>query len=95
MDCKFEPGEIIITSGIYERALLNKEFNSFLGESLGRHLAGDWGDISDEDKASNDAAISPGQEERLLSSYSFQGEKIWIITECDRSVTTILFPEEY
>ncbi len=61
---------------------------------LVRHVSGDWGDLDVEDRASNDRAIS--QRTRILSSYDFgPGVRIWIITEGDRSVTTILLPEEY
>ncbi|HDR9192150.1 hypothetical protein [Burkholderia vietnamiensis] len=62
---------------------------------LARHLHGDWGDLSTEDLASNELALLTGK--RLLSSYSLADgrSKIWIITEADRSVTTILLPEEY
>ena len=62
-------------------------------ECLNRHRQGDWGDVCDEDKKANDFALD--NKERILSSYELDGEKIWIITEWDRSVTTILFPSEY
>jgi len=59
-----------------------------------RHVSGDWGELDEEDIATNDLALQTGY--RLLSSYrSEQGKKFWIITEADRSVTTILLPEEY
>ena len=61
---------------------------------LKRHLYGDWGDLDDEDKASNDAAVVDG--DRILSAYTLPtGSKIWIITEADRSATTFLLPEDY
>ncbi len=60
---------------------------------LMRHAVGDWGDVCIEDKISNDAATHTGQ--RVLSAYQLFGQKIWIITEWDRSVTTVLFPSEY
>jgi hypothetical protein len=63
-------------------------------DSLKRHSKGDWGDIGEEDKNENELSLRKGF--RLLSSYTAEGlPKIWIITEADRSVTTILFPEEY
>jgi hypothetical protein len=59
-----------------------------------RHSDGDWGDVCDEDQLANDEALRDGF--RLLSSYrAMAGTKYWIITEHDRSVTTILLPEEY
>jgi hypothetical protein len=58
-------------------------------------LKGDWGDLSDDDMAENEFSLKEGF--RLLSSYQLPdtGEKIWIITEADRSITTLLLPEEY
>lgn len=59
-----------------------------------RHCRGDWGDVGVEDAAANDRAAAAGG--RLLSAYTLaDGMKIWIITEADRSATTILLPEEY
>ena len=60
---------------------------------LTRHLHCDWGDICDEDWNRNDHAVKSGG--RLLSAYIVAGEKVFIITEWDRSVTTILFADEY
>jgi len=58
-----------------------------------RHLQGDWGDLCESDKQLNSEAIQLGN--RILSSYVFPAGKIWIITEHDRSVTTVLLPDEY
>ncbi|PXW26433.1 SH3 domain-containing protein [Paraburkholderia caballeronis] len=61
---------------------------------LARHIHGDWGDLSPEDLAANELALLTGK--RLLSSYALpDGKKIWLITEADRSTTTILLPSEY
>ena len=61
---------------------------------LARHIHGDWGDLSVEDQTANELALLNGR--RLLSSYDLPGGgKVWIITEADRSVTTILLPEDY
>ena len=60
---------------------------------LTRHLHCDWGELCEEDWKMNDAAVRKG--ERLLSSYQAAGQKVFIITEWDRSVTTILFADEY
>jgi len=63
-------------------------------EFLDRHAMGDWGDMCDDDRKANDEALIIG--ERLLSAYKLKDEtKIWIITERDRSVTTILLPGDY
>lgn len=58
-----------------------------------RHLRGDWGDLCDDDKKANDQALLHGS--RILSAYVFTQGKVWIITECDRSATTVLLPSEY
>jgi hypothetical protein len=63
-------------------------------EFLGRHGDGDWGTVGPEDWAENELSVREGF--RVLSAYTLStGVKIWVITEADRSVTTILLPEEY
>jgi hypothetical protein len=62
--------------------------------ALRRHVMGDWGDVCAEDKLLNDRALVEGT--RILSAYhAANGTKFWIITEADRSVTTMLLPEDY
>jgi hypothetical protein len=74
-------------------ALLEQTNKSPL-EFLSRHLRGDWGDLDQEDKTENELSLKHGF--RLLSSYQVtETEKLWVITEADRSVTTLLLPEEY
>ena len=86
---KFESGQLCCSRGVYV-TLPDREIR----EALCRHFDGDWGDVGVEDWMSNDDAVLNGS--RLLSSYrSVAGIKFWIITEADRSVTTVLFPEEY
>lgn len=60
---------------------------------LSCHHRGNWGDLCAEDKAANDEALINGS--RIFSAYQFDTVKIWVITEADRSSTTILLPEEY
>lgn len=60
---------------------------------LSRHQRGDWGELDPEDKAENDTALITGA--RIFSAYIFDTVKLWVITEADRSATTILLPEEY
>lgn len=60
---------------------------------LSRHQAGDWGDLDEEDKRENETAVKHGF--RVFSSYVFDTVKFWVVTEADRSATTILLPEEY
>ena len=68
--------------------------NDEILKALARHLQGDWGNLDSEDRGANDRALKNGG--RLLSVYhSVQKTKFWIITEADRSVTTVLLPEDY
>ena len=60
---------------------------------LARHATGDWGDLCASDRRQNEAALRDGY--RVFSSYDFPAGRVWVITEADRSVTTILLPEEY
>jgi hypothetical protein len=88
-DFKFSIGQIVATPGVLE-ALTPVE----IIPTLLRHLRGDWGDLDAEDKEANDQSLIDGS--RLLSAYhSAKGIKFWIITEWDRSVTTVLLPSEY
>jgi hypothetical protein len=81
------------------RLLITKEAMAVLSHgdvftALRRHMRGDWGDLGREDQAANNQALHAG--ERLLSSYrSTDGVKFWIITEADRSGTTVLLPGDY
>jgi len=62
--------------------------------ALQRHQSGDWGDVDDHDRQMNEAALRDG--DRLFSIYnSVRGQKFYIITEWNRSVTTVLLPEDY
>jgi hypothetical protein len=66
----------------------------FLGSWLHRHRLGDWGALDQEDWAAHDSALGEGT--RLLSAYhTSEGTKVWVIPEWDRSVTTLLLPEDY
>ena len=91
---KFELGKTVMTRGLYERYTSDDAFAEFVSHSFRKYANCDWGDCVEEDKRSNDNAVKNG--ERILGVYkNADGETIWIITEWDRSVTTILFPEEY
>jgi len=59
---------------------------------LARHASGDWGDLDAHDRRENELALRHGR--RLLSSYPVGERRVWIITEADRSVTTVLLPED-
>jgi len=60
---------------------------------LNRHQCGDWGSMDQDDKEANDSALNT--EARIFSAYKFGTVLLWVITEADRSATTILLPEEY
>jgi hypothetical protein len=60
---------------------------------LSRHVRGDWGDLDEQDKKENEFSVEKGF--RILSTYGTGMTKLWIITEADRSVTTLLLPDEY
>jgi hypothetical protein len=93
---KFSPGRLVWTRYINDCVADNTQFAKFVTDSLARHCNGDWGELDVEDKRRNDLALQEGG--RLFSAYIQHGKrdsKVWIITEADRSVTTVLFPEEY
>jgi len=84
-------GQLLITSGAL--AMLDALSLSPLA-FVQRHVAGDWGDLCEEDKQANAAALHYGS--RLLSSYEIPpNHKLWIITEANRMATTLLLPDEY
>ena len=87
---KFELGQVAATPG----ALALAESGINIMAYLNRHANCDWGDMSQADKKENDLSLEKGF--RIMSSYKLPtGDKLWIITERDRSVTTFLLPEEY
>lgn len=84
-------GHIVATPGALAAM---EESGEQPAEFLTRHASGDWGNLCDEDRRENEFSLEHGF--RLLSSYSLRnGTVIWIITEADRSSTTILLPHEY
>lgn len=91
---KFKPGRVVITRGVNDLMASNEEFAKQVMLSLKRHLAGDWGEVCDDDRVTNELSLRDGG--RLFSVYKREGMPIiWVITEWDRSVTTVLFPDEY
>ena len=90
---KFALGKLVMTKAVHERMILNSDFAAGVLSSLQRYINGDWGDLCESDKAENEKAIRNG--ERIFALYNIGSDKIYIITEWDRSVTTILFPYEY
>ena len=93
-------GIVLATRGVEAKFKKNDDFKDFALSCLfGRYMNNDWGEMDKEDKAMNDLAVV--NDSRIFASYNIPREigvdedKIWIITEWDRSVTTILFPSEY
>lgn len=88
---RFQLGRVYITPGALESFEMSGQSPH---EYLRRHHAGDWGELSERDRRENELSLERGF--RLLSSYrTGAGVKFWIITEADRSATTILLPDEY
>jgi hypothetical protein len=86
---RFELGRIFVTSGVV--ATLRPMTIAAL---LLRHARGEWGDLLCEaDRRANERALREGT--RLLSCYGTTAGRVWVITEADRSATTVLLPEEY
>lgn len=87
----FTTGLIVFTPGA-EDALLEAKMGA--SDLVNRHISGDWGDLSEEDKKENEFSVKNGF--RILSAYILPTQvKVWVITEWDRSVTTLLLPDEY
>lgn len=85
----FPLGQLLATTNALRRLSMDD-----ITGGLARHGRRDWGEVCEEDNAANDAALQDGA--RLLSAYRAKsGERFWIITEADRSATTVLLPEDY
>ena len=84
-------GQVVATPGAVEAL---KAAGQTASHFLNRHLSGDWGELCEEDRQLNDEAINNGS--RVLSAYTLSTEeKLWVITEADRSSTCLLLPSEY
>lgn len=90
---KFDMGQIVATPGVLE------EFpRHLILDAMGRHLAGDWSEMSQDDQQANRQATHNGA--RIFSSYSYGGRRLWVITDAEdddgnRCATTFLLPSEY
>lgn len=84
----FPLGQLAITGNASLRLSTEEVFTA-----LSRHASGDWGDLCPEDSIANDTALQHG--DRLFSAYGQRENRVWVITEADRSVTTVLLPEDY
>lgn len=87
-------GRTVMTRGIAAEVEKGNISEADLTRLLDRHRSGDWGNLCCNDRELNEYAVM--NNERVFSSYDVEGiGKVWVITEADRSVTTILFPSEY
>lgn len=86
---RLELGRVVATPGVIATASRDEILSA-----LARHVTGDWGDVDDDDRRANDDALTSGA--RILSAYSTSdGTRFWIITDADRTATTVLLPDEY
>jgi hypothetical protein len=91
MVARFPFGQVAATPGALQAL---EEAREVPATFLDRHITGDWGELDEYDRLENESSLIEGS--RLLSAYSLStGTKLWIITEADRSVTTLLLPSEY
>jgi hypothetical protein len=96
----FPLGRIVVSNGLFYHIKDSPRLEAFMMECLKRHTRQDWGDLDAEDRNHNQWSLNNG--ERILSSYNIPATcpetrdgKLWIITERDRSYTTLLFPSDY
>ena len=94
MIAKFNLGHTYLTRGVNDSIAESLPFAKFVTDSMHKHAQGDWGNVGKEDRLANERALIDGS--RLFSAYAADGlPGIWIITESDRTATTVLFPSEY
>ena len=96
MKRSFTIGQLVATRGVHNLMQENPDFNHFAQSAFLKYRRCDWGDTCESDKAQNDSAVING--ERILAEYRHPEHpdwRLWIITEWDRSATTLLFPSEY
>lgn len=89
---QFKMGRLVCTKGV--KQLIDKH-DLDLRPYIVRHSRGDWGDLCEEDQATNNSALKEGRFEQLMSSWSVMGKPFWIITDADGRCTTALLPSEY
>ncbi len=90
---KFNIGNVYMSRGIADTISRNEKFSKEVLDCFNKYIMGCWGNLVEEDIKANDMAIKNG--DRILEAYNISQGKIYIITEADRSSTTILFANEY
>ena len=88
----FPLGQIAVSRGVAE-LMTTTQAHVQLADAFTRHADGDWGDVHPDDVGANERSLEEGS--RLMSVYTVSGQKVWIFTEADRSVTTAILPDEY
>lgn len=98
-ESKFTFGQTVMTRSVSDLVSVSDKFSSFVMKCMFRHKACNWGDLDLENTECNNLALEHGSSilssYNILCSFGFDHSKVWIITEADRSVTTILFPSDY
>lgn len=89
----FKLGKLVMTRGVHSKIKEDVDFAVGVLDAFERYRRCDWSDLSENDQAENEHALKEG--ERIFAVYNIGDEKLWIITEWDRSVTTLLLAEEY
>ena len=89
---RFDMGQIVLTVGA---DITLAEIERHPVQLLARHVTGDWGNLVEQDKEENEKALNPDHPTRLFSAYNIEDARFYVITEWDRSYTTVLLPEEY
>ena len=90
-------GNLCASHLVASKAAENRAFENFIWQAVDRYRQGDWGDLPASDKRANDLAVQQGGR-RIFAVYVYEAQpnlNIWIITEADRSTTTVIFPDEY
>ena len=90
MKPRFKLGALVATPGAIE---LLASAGVPVWSLVSRHVSGNYGEVDEHDRQANEDAIASG--ERILSAYTVAGERVWVLTEADRSSTCVLRPEDY
>ena len=90
----FTMGNLVMTRAINDTIADNESFAKEITSALRRYISADWGDLSLRDKSLNDSAVETGTD-RILAAYHTTKGKVYIVTEWDRSYTTIMFAQDY
>jgi predicted RNA-binding protein associated with RNAse of E/G family len=89
----FPLGSLVATQGIIAATETGQITPEQVAQAVRRHVTGDWANLDPEDQSANKQAVEQGM--RVLSCYTLNKTRVYVITESDRSVTTVLLPEEY